>query len=59
LLRANQGEISFTNEQFLALIEINKQQALQIEILTQQLAQLKKMVFGSKHERTELLNLGQ
>jgi hypothetical protein len=35
----NQGEISFTNEQFLALIEINKQQSLQIEMLTQQLAQ--------------------
>jgi transposase len=55
----NQGEISFTKEQFLALVEINKQQSLQIEMLTQQLAQLKKMVFGSKHERMELLNPGQ
>ncbi len=55
----NQGEISFTNEQFLALVEINKQQSSQIELLTQQLAQLKKMIFGSKHERVELLNSGQ
>lgn len=55
----NQGEISFTKEQFLALIEVNRQQSLQIELLTQQLAQLKKMVFGSKHERMELLNSGQ
>ena len=62
----NQGEISFTTEQFLALIEankqlieINKQQALQIEMLKHQLAQIKKMMFGSKHERIELLNSGQ
>jgi transposase len=62
----NQGEISFTYEQFLALIEVNKQvveinkkQAFRIEQLEQQLAQFKKMMFGSKHERVELLNSGQ
>lgn len=55
----NKGEISFTNDQFLALIEVNKQQSLQIEKLTHQLAQLQKMIFGSKHERVELLNTGQ
>lgn len=55
----NQGEISFTKEQFLALIEINKQQSLQIEMLTQQLIKLQKMVFGPKHERVELIHPGQ
>jgi hypothetical protein len=54
----NQGEISFTKEQFLALIEINKQQSLQIEMLTQQLIKLQKMVFGPKHERVELIHQG-
>ena len=50
------GEISFTNEQFFALMEMNKQQALQIEKLTRELAQLKKLLFGSKQERVELIN---
>jgi transposase len=55
----NKGEISFTNEQVFALMEINKQQALQIEKLTRELAQLKKLIFGSKHERVELINANQ
>lgn len=62
----NQGEISFTYEQFLALIEVNKQiveinkkQSFRIEQLEQQLAQLQKMIFGPKHERIELLNSSQ
>ena len=62
----NQAETVLTNEQILALIELNKQvieinkkQALQIEELKRQLAQYKKLIHGSKHERVEFINPAQ
>ncbi len=53
------GEISFTNEQVFALIETNKQLAYKVEQLEQTLAQFKKLLFDSKHERVALLNPAQ
>ena len=53
------GEISFTNEQVFALIESNKHLAYKVEQLEQTVAQFKKLLFDSKHERAALLNSAQ
>lgn len=55
----NQGQNTFTQEQFLALVELNQKLTFRIQQLEQQLAQFQKLVFGKKHERVELLNPGQ
>ena len=54
-----EGQIIVEKAQFDALIESVKSLQLQNELLKQQMAQFKKMLFGSKHERVELLNPGQ
>jgi transposase len=56
----NQGDITFTNEQFLALVELNKKQqeqiaSLELKVLqlTEQNQKFSRALFGSKHERFE------
>ena len=54
-----EGQILVDAASYYGLQEAVKTLQLQNELLKQQLAQLQKMVFGSKHERVELLNTGQ
>jgi hypothetical protein len=54
-----EGQILVDAASYYSLQEAVKTLQLQNELLKQQLAQFKKMLFGSKHERVELLNSSQ